>query len=102
MKKHQNIIATVYDKKGRVLSTGKNSYTKTHPKQAMMAARCGHHHKVYLHAEMAALIRCRGEAYKIKIERYNRKGAPLLAKPCEICELAIREAGIKFIEYTVG
>lgn len=102
MKKHQNITATIYDKKGRILSIGTNSYTKTHPRQAEMAAKCGYHYKVYLHAEIAALVRCKSDGYKIKIERYNKSGDPLLAKPCEICELAIKEAGIKYIEYTVG
>lgn len=102
MKKHQNITATIYDKKGRILSVGQNSYTKTHPKQAHLAAKCGHHHKVYLHAEIAALVKCKSTPYKIKIERYNRRGQPLLAKPCDICEMAIKESGIKFIEYTIG
>ena len=32
--KPQNIIATVYDRRGRVLAVGKNSYVKTHPKQS--------------------------------------------------------------------
>jgi hypothetical protein len=30
------------------------------------------------------------------------QGRPKLAKPCVVCELAIKEAGIKFVEYTVG
>ena len=42
-----------------------------------------------------------GEPYKILIERYNSEGEPVLAKPCEICQLAIKEAGIKRIEYTI-
>jgi len=35
----QNITAIVYDRKGRVLAVGKNSYTKTHPVQAKFAQK---------------------------------------------------------------
>lgn len=97
-----NITATVYDRKGKVLSVGRNSYYKTHPKQAHYALLVGEQHRVFLHAEIAALVKCRGVPYKIKIERYGKNGEPRLAKPCPICELAIKEAGIQFIEYTVG
>ena len=101
MRKHK-ITATVYDRKGRVLSVGHNSYTKTHPKQAHYAMIAGREHNVFLHAEVDALVKCKGIAHKIKIERYGRDGNPRDAKPCPICELAIKEAGIRFIEYTVG
>lgn len=97
----QHMTATIFDKRGRVLSVGKNSYYKTHPEMARLGKRVDMPEKIFLHAEISALIRCNSKnAYKIKIERYNKKGVPLLAKPCAICELAIREAGIKFIEYT--
>jgi len=99
----QAITATVYNKRGHVLAVAKNSYEKTHPMQAMYAAQCGgeYVHKQYLHAEIAALIKCRGIPYKIKVERYSSNGQPRNAKPCPICELAIKEAGVKFVEYTV-
>jgi deoxycytidylate deaminase len=54
---------------------------------------------VYLHAEIAAIIKAKGKGYKIKIERYSNKGKPLPSKPCPICELAIKEAGIKVVSY---
>lgn len=98
--KHE-ITATIFDKKGRVLSVGKNSYTKTHPYQAEMARVAGQPEKQFLHAEIDALIRCRGEPYKIKVERVNKKGKYMLAKPCSICELAIKRAGVKFIEFSI-
>lgn len=98
----QSITATIYDKKGRVLAIGKNSYIKSHPRQAELANRVGEPHKYFLHAEISSLVRCRGTPYKIKIERFDKKGNPKLAKPCPICELAITEAGIKYVEYTVG
>lgn len=98
-----DVTATVYDRKGNILAVGKNSYEKTHPKQYFYAKKVGEEKKVYLHAEIAALVKCRsGKPYKIKIERYDKMGNPKNAKPCPICELAIKEAGISFIEYTVG
>lgn len=98
----QEITATIYDKRGRVIAVGKNSYDQSHPRQAYYAQRAGDPKKIYLHAEIAALVKCKGTPYKIKIERYNKQGEPRLAKPCPICELAIKESGIKFVEYTVG
>lgn len=99
-KKHL-IKATAFDKKGRVLSTAVNSYSKSHTLQAQYAFRVGVNYKIYLHAEILAIIRARGkEINKIKIERYDSDGNPRLAKPCPICELAIQEAKIKFVEYT--
>lgn len=98
----QNITAVIYDKKGKVLSIGKNSYIKTHPKQAMHAARVGRPDKVFLHAEMDAIIRCKdlSKAHKILVSRVKSKGAYGNAKPCPICEDALREAGIKHVEWT--
>lgn len=81
---------------------GQNSYEKTHPTQARYASLAGEPYKTYLHAEIAALIKCRKEPFKIKIERKDKNGKDMMAKPCPICELAIRKAGIKFVEYTVG
>ena len=101
-KRRYVIKATTYDKRGRVLSTGVNDYDRTHPQQAKWAKLAGHPQKLFLHAEIAALVKCRAEPYKIKIERYDAEGNPKLAKPCPVCELAIRRAGIKFVEYTVG
>jgi deoxycytidylate deaminase len=97
-----NLTATVYNKRGNIIAVGKNSYTKTHTIQSKYAKRVGEIHKVYLHAEIDALIKAQGKGYKIKIERYGKNGEPKNAKPCPICELAIKEAGIKFVEYTVG
>ena len=97
------ITATVYDRKGHVLAKAENSFTKTHPEQSRFAKQANLPEKEFLHAEVRAIIRALkvGQPYKIKVERYNRRGEPLLAKPCPICELAIKEAGIKFVEFTL-
>lgn len=98
-----NIKATIFDKRGRVLATGYNSYKKTSPIQAQYGRRVNQPSRIYLHAEIAALVKVKhGIPYKIKIERYDRHGNPKLAAPCPICSLAIKEANIKFIEYTLG
>ena len=97
------IKATTFDSRDRVISVGYNSYTKTHPKQAKMAAMVGLDDKQYLHAEVAAIIKSKGrDIHKIKIERYDSRGNPKLAAPCPVCQLAIKMAGIKFIEHTIG
>ena len=98
--KRQEITALAYDKKGRLLSVGRNSYTKTHPLQAKYAAKAGKPNAIYLHAEVMALVKARGEVYKIVVLRYGANGKPLLAKPCPACQLAITDFGVKYIEHT--
>lgn len=99
-KKHY-IVAKCYDKRGMLLSVGLNSYTKTHPIQSYFANKVGHAEKQYLHAEIAAILRAKDkQIYRITIERYNRAGNPACAKPCPICQEAIRAFGIKIVEHT--
>lgn len=99
----QHVKATVYDKRGRILAIGFNSYTKTHPRQAHFARLAGLGRKTYLHAEIAAIIRAAGrdKSHSIRVERWLADGASGLAKPCPICMLAIKAAGIKEITYTI-
>ena len=94
------VKATVYDKKGNILSVGYNSYIKTHPYQAALAKKHGKEEQIYLHAEIAALVKVRGEPYEIYVERYYRNGEAALAKPCPICQRAIEEAGVKVVKHT--
>ena len=98
----QDITAFIYDKRGRVLSVGKNSYVKTHPLQARHARQVGLEDKVFLHAEIAAIAKCKDldKAHKIFVVRMGRKGNTLLAKPCPVCMSAIKSANIRHIEHT--
>lgn len=98
----QNITAIIFDKKGKVLSVGKNSYVKTHPKQARHAYRVGLPEKIFLHAEMDAIIRCRdlSRAHKIVVTRITKKGNYGNAEPCPVCYSAIKEAGIREVEWS--
>jgi deoxycytidylate deaminase len=58
--------------------------------------------KIYLHAEVDAILKCRElhNAYRIFISRVLKSGEYGLAKPCPICEEAIRQAGIIIVEHT--
>jgi deoxycytidylate deaminase len=97
-----DITAIIYDKRGRVLSIGKNSYIKTHPEMKKHAERVGLPQKIFLHAEVHAIVRCKNlqKAHKISIMRFDSKGNPKIAKPCPVCESAIKAAGIKIVEHT--
>ena len=101
-RKQYSLTATIYDKRGRVLATGENSYRKTHPTQYQFAQRAGKPEAVYLHAEIAALVRLKDvdKAHRIVIERIGAHGQPLPAEPCPICKLAIEHAGIEIVEHT--
>lgn len=103
--KQPNLTAYIFDKRGRVLSIGKNSYVKTHPLQGKHAQKVGNPERIYLHAEIAAIAKCRSlnKAHRILITRFGAGGEPRLARPCEICMSAIKATKkIKVIDYTVG
>jgi tRNA(Arg) A34 adenosine deaminase TadA len=95
------IEARIYDRQGKLVGCGGNSYTKSHPLQARLAERVGQPARIFLHAEIQAIIRARGRGFKLVVERRNAKGELRNAKPCPICELAIKEAGIKYVEYSI-
>lgn len=98
----QNITAFAYDRKGRLLSIGRNSYIKTHPLQAKAAKEVGEDYKIYLHAEVAALVKIKNwqKIDKLVVTRYNKNGEPMLAKPCRVCQRLINIAGINTVEHT--
>lgn len=87
-------------RKGKIVASACNSDRKTHPKQAKWAERAGLHPKQYLHAEVAALVRCRCDVDTIVVARVNRQHQLRNARPCPICQLAIQEAGIKNVYYS--
>lgn len=85
-----------------MLSVGFNSYEKTHPLQARTAAKANQPGKIYLHAEIAALVKSRGMVYSLSVARITKDGRPALAEPCPVCRLAMKEAGVEKIEWTTG
>jgi tRNA(Arg) A34 adenosine deaminase TadA len=94
------VAAFITDKRGNIISKGLNSYSKTHPMQAELAEKTGNPDRIYLHAEIAALVKARKQPYAIYIARKYKNEEFALAKPCPICSLALQEAGVKKIVYT--
>jgi len=94
------VASAVLDHKGRILSIAANSERKTHPLMKIYSEAIGGKHKIYLHAEIAALVKNRGDAESIIVIRVTRHKTLALAKPCPICQMAIEKAGIQRIYYT--
>jgi tRNA(Arg) A34 adenosine deaminase TadA len=103
MKTRHKLIAKTYDKKGRLISEATNNYNKSHPLQAYFAARVGHPSRIYLHAEIHAIIKAGDKKiHRLEITRIGKNNKPLNAKPCPICQEAIKAYGIKFVSFTTG
>ena len=86
--------------KSKVVVSATNLETKSHPLQAKFATRAGLSEKIYLHAEISALVKCKDECDTIVVARINSENKLRNARPCPICQLALEEAGIKKICYT--
>jgi tRNA(Arg) A34 adenosine deaminase TadA len=97
-----NVTCFVYDKKGNLLSIGRNSYVKTHPVQAKAAQAVGQAQRIFLHAEIHALVQLEDwkKAYRIEVVRYGASGDALMAKPCPVCMHVIKQTGIKKVIHT--
>ncbi len=95
-----NITALAYDKRGRLLSVGRNSYVKTHPLQAKFARQAGTPDKIYLHAEIDALIKAGTRVHRLVVIRKDKYGRDMLAKPCSCCQLALKFFGVNQVEHT--
>jgi len=97
------ITATCFDAKGRMISVANNNYSKSHPIQAHFARLAGEPYKINLHAEIAAILKCKDKnIHSILVQRFDSNGNPRLAKPCKVCETAIMAYGIKRIIYTTN
>lgn len=96
------ITAFIYDKRGRLLSVGRNSYIKTHPLMAEASAAVGMPTRIYLHAEVAALVKIKdwSKAYKLVVTRFNKLGQPVMAAPCLCCQHIVKQTGIKYVSHT--
>jgi len=97
-----NVTCFVYDRHGNLLSVGRNSYVKTHPLQAKAARAVGMDKRIYLHAEVHALVQVKDwtKAYRIEVLRYDQQGIPRNAKPCPICQYVIKQTSIKEVVHT--
>ena len=96
---NHRIGCVVTNKKGRIISSSHNTM-KTHPIQYRYAVKNGEKYKVYLHAEVRALIQCKDKPYHIFTLRLSKSGHHLLSKPCCICMEYIVDSGVRYISYT--
>ena len=99
IKNYHKVGAIVLDKKGNVLSVGFSSYTKSHPRQYFYNKKINPN-KIYLHAEVDALIKCKGEPHTMIIGRVGRDGLVHIARPCKGCYNAIKDVKVKKVYFT--
>lgn len=101
-KKQPIVLAKCYDKRGKLISSAFNSYTKTHPIMQFLAKATGQNHqRVYLHAEVLALLRAKDHvAHTIVVERYHKDGTPAKAQPCPMCNMYLHMMGVKKVIHT--
>jgi len=97
-------VGAILLKKNRVIATAVNQETKSHPVQAHWAQRVGRPQKIFLHAELSALIKAREQADKIIVVRVggNNYSELRMSKPCPVCSAYLRECGVKHIHYSVS
>ena len=103
-KKRYTLTAIIRDRKGRVLSIGKNSYMKTHPIMFRLGKTVGYNgEKIHIHAEMDAIIKCRhlDKAYSLEVYNYSsRSNTYRASKPCSICMSGIKETPIQIVQFS--
>lgn len=95
------LTAICYDKHGRQLSVAQNSYTKSHPLMSYFANKVGMPNRIFLHAEVAALLRCKdNKVYSLHVVRKTKSGTLRNAKPCPVCQAAISAYGVEKVFYS--
>lgn len=98
---HFKLGAVILNKKGEIIAEGYNQ-RKTHPVQHKYAKQVNREHKINLHAEIAALVKCRQDPYELVVIRLRKNGDFAMAKPCSICMAAIAESGIHRVIYSTS
>lgn len=99
-KGEQRHFCIITDKRGRIVSTAQNSYTKTHTLMAKTSKKLGLE-KEFCHAEQLALVRARGKGYKLTVVRIHADGTIANSEPCPVCKELIAQSQIKVVEYTI-
>lgn len=88
-------LGAVVVKKRKPVGFGYNQPNKTHPKS--------NNRFQTLHAELHAILGLTKEdtsGATIYVYREHKNGLPANSKPCEFCQMIIKEAGIKRVCYT--
>ncbi|WEM33206.1 hypothetical protein EJP02_145 [Escherichia phage EJP2] len=99
-RRRYRVIARALDKRGRVICTRTNTYKTSHPVQKHFALKVGRPDAIFLHAEISVLLSAKQDVHTLLIARIDSNGNPALAKPCEICSIAIQQYGVKEIIHT--
>lgn len=94
--------AVIVDRSKRILASSTNKMTKTHPVQKQWSKKVSNGKQIYLHAEIAALVKCRKQPYAIYVARVLKDDTEAMARPCPVCMAALKEAGVKRIYYTIS
>ena len=89
----RRVYCIITDKRGRIVAESSNSYSQTHPYQKKMCHLAGFEDKEFLHAETAAIIKSKGKGCYLYVARVDAKDRVCLAKPCPMCEEAIKLHG---------
>lgn len=101
-KKRYTLVATCFDRKGRILGTGTNNYHKSHPLMQHFAVKAGESdEKIYLHAELSAVLQSgRKEIDSILVQRFHSNGDMANAMPCPTCQQMLKSFGVRLVRYT--
>ena len=102
-----SVYAVAVDKRGRIVAEAGNNYGKSSTLQAKYAKKVGRDKAIFLHAEMALIAKMLRLNVDVKgvtvyVARANKQGKPMKARPCQICEMGLKEAGITNIVWTEG
>ena len=101
-RKRYEIVATCFDKKGKVLGTGVNDYSRSHPLMKHFAVKAGEsEQKDKLHAELSAVLASgRKNIHSIFVQRFHNDGSMAVAAPCPTCKAMLKGFGVKIVRYT--
>ncbi len=96
------LICSSFDKRGNIIATRTNMYTKSNPWQKELSVKAGLSElRIFLHAEVACLLASRNrKVHSLLVQRFNKDGTMANACPCISCKIAIVETGVKYVRYT--
>ena len=103
MKGQSRHYACLVNKKGQIIAESANSYSVSHTKQFHYAKKVGRPEAIFLHSEMACLLKDRKrQGVKLFVARVDSKNRPCYSAPCEICVRALQDySNVKSIEFSL-
>lgn len=107
---HYRHSCILLDKRYNILTSGCNNYSKTHPVQARLAMQSELPKRIFLHAEISALIRLRSmgmeealhSAVCVRVRTIQKNKMLGLSFPCPICFDTLIKSGVKKIIYSTS